>query len=36
MSVLARLGNLIEPFAHAEGPPPQTLGRFFLDRKSVV
>ena len=30
MSVLARLGNLIEPFALAEGPPPQTLGRFFL------
>ena len=30
MSVLTRLGNLIEPFAHAEGPPPQTLGRFFL------
>ena len=30
MSVLARLGNLIEPFALADGPPPQRLGRFFL------
>ena len=25
-----RLGDLIDPFAEAEGPPPQTLGRFFL------
>jgi len=30
MSVLARLGNLIEPFALAEGPPPQRLWPFFL------
>ncbi len=25
-----RIGDLIDPFAEAEGPPPQTLGRFFL------
>ncbi len=25
-----RLGDLIDPFAEADGPPPQTLGRFFL------
>ncbi len=25
-----RLGDLIDPFAEAEGPPPQTLWRFFL------
>lgn len=25
-----RLGDLIDPFEEAEGPPPQTLGRFFL------
>ncbi len=25
-----RLGDLIDPFSEAEGPPPQTLGQFFL------
>ena len=25
-----RFGDLIDPFKEAEGPPPQTLGRFFL------